>query len=253
MIAQANDLPGPGFYQDIPFATYLSWPYVSNSALSVVKRSPAHYHARLPSEETPAFRLGSLCHTGVLEPASVSTRYCVMPDLTQGILREDGTPYDKPTATKEYGKRVAAYQAMAKERGQVVVDHENFSQMMGVVRAICEHEIARDYLCGDGYVELSMVWDDPETGLRCKGRIDKFKPHQKRISDLKTTRDGSRFENSIFQYGYYRQGAFYRRGVKAIAGIDCEFCIAAIETDEPYAVRAAPLGNDALELGEVMR
>lgn len=60
--------------------------------------------------------------------------------------------------------------------------------------------------------ETVRLWDDPETGLPCKGKLDAVvMPRQRHLIDLKTTscKTKHEFEKSIIEYGYDRQAAFY--------------------------------------------
>ena len=58
---------------------YFATPAASNSALTLMKQSPAHGKERLdnPPAESAAFKLGKLVHCLVLEPAEYEQRYHV--------------------------------------------------------------------------------------------------------------------------------------------------------------------------------
>jgi hypothetical protein len=243
-----SNAPEPGIYENVPFKAYLQWPYISNSGLSGIERSLLHWRNRVPIEETDAMRLGTLCHSGQLEPASIFRNYVVMPDLSKGITTKDGKPAKSPKATDEYAARVEQWEQQH-AADKTVVSQSEFDAMVAVVSAINGNELARKWFTASGPVECAIVWDDPATGLRCKGRLDKMALQIGTIADLKTTRDCLWFGTQIADRRYYRQAAFYIDGVMVLTGEVCQFGLVAVENEKPYGVMAAPLAEDAVELG----
>lgn len=83
-----------------------------------------------------------------------------------------------------------------------------------------EHKLANELLSGNGKDQLSIVWIDEETGIKCKARIDRltafggFSCHV----DLKTARsaDPASFMKDAAKLGYFEQAAHYRAGCEAI-------------------------------------
>ncbi len=245
-----TNAPEPGIYLNIPFEEYLSWPYVNNSSLSYAARSMAHYRYAPPIQPTAAMRFGSLVHCGKLEPAAIGARYAVMPDFSEEIRKEDGSRYSNVRATKAYKEAVAAWRETIGDREECSADELEI--MLGIVQSLVMHDRSRLWLCSDGPCELSIVWDDVPTGIRCKGRIDKLctgtTGHV--LVDLKTTRDASDFQRSIARFGYHRQAAFYSDGLKTLTGIDNHFALVIVEKDAPYGVRAALMSEEARQVGQ---
>lgn len=242
--------PESGIYHDVPFDDYLAWPCVNNSSLGYAARSMAHYRYAPQQEPTEAMRFGSLVHCGKLEPAAIGSRYVVMPDFASEIRRDDGTEYANVKATKVYKEAVAAWRATVGDKE--IVTSEQLETMLGIVNALTLHDFARHTLCRPGATEVCFVWDDPDTGIRCKARVDKWDeaPGQMAIYDLKTTRDAGDFERSIFRFGYHRQAAFYSDGVAACTGeLAVDFGIVCVEKEPPYGVRGAMVGPNTIEIG----
>lgn len=240
--------PPPGIYPNVPFEDYAAWPYISNSKLHAACKSMMHYHEQNYVEENKAMQFGSLCHAGKLDPLSIALRYVVMPAYEKQVRKADGSEYDKPKATAEY-KRLAKEFA-EQNPTKIIVSAVDYTNMVAVVRSLCSHARSRDYLDGPGPCEVSIVWDDTETGLRLKGRLDKLSLESTRITDLKTTRDPLRFEKEIGNRGYHRQGAMYRDGIHALKGVTCEVCLVAVENAAPWGVRAAPVDENSLDAGQ---
>jgi hypothetical protein len=239
--------PDPGIYHNVEFATYCDWDAVNNSSLGSALRSGLHYcHAQeAPRKDTDAFRFGRLAHEGRLEPAAMLDRYAVMPDLTAGIL-VNGSPAKNTKATKEYRERVAKWHE--ENSGREVIEQDRFDDIKGVLNALWSHERSRTWFTSMGPSEVSIVWDDATTGLRCKARIDKI-VSDTLLADMKTTRDATRFESAIHDYGYDRQAAFYLDGWRAVTGQFAQFAFAAVESEAPHGVRAAPASAGVIVSG----
>jgi hypothetical protein len=202
-------------------------------------------------EPTDAMEFGTLCHAAILEPRRLHSRYCVMPDLTAGILKPDGTAYDNVKLTKEYKQRLAQWEEM---ETRICISQDQMSKATAIVEAVRHSERASRWLGNASIdrpdIEVCLVWDDPETGLRCKARLDAIWPDRPVIVDVKTTADACEFSRSICRYGYHRQAAFYIDGATAVLGAAAySFNVIALETAEPFALRCAPMSVTAIETG----
>lgn len=242
--ARVNRKPKPGIYDDVPFAVYQSWPYVNNSALRHAVRSAAHYRHHLDSkrqEDSPVLRFGRLVHA-------------VASDSFEGMLIFGGpewehmrATYSRPMQTREWEHRVAK---LRKKHGPVEVYTADELDAATIIwqRVLATPEAAA--LVQDARREVSLVWDDPTTGIRCKARMDIVSPYW--IADLKTTYDASTFAQSIERFGYHRQMCFYRRGLAQVGagGELLPTYLIAAETREPFGVMAAPLSERLLLRGQ---
>ena len=241
--------PDLGIYEGVSLDEYLSWPYVDHSCLTAGMRSMAHLKAAMdnPREPTEAMQLGTLIHTAALEPGAVADRYVVMPPFENEIRRPDGSAYANVKATRQYKDRVAEFREANADKE--IVTSEQHEIVTSVCQSLLEHKRAREWLGAEGPVEVSIVWDEPTTGVRCKGRIDKWIKGDAKIIDLKTTVDASAAETAIAKFRYHRQMAMYRDGLWLLTGTDCWPALIFVETARPWAVRAALLSPNALKLG----
>lgn len=239
--------PEVGIHENVPFEDYCNWDCVNNSSLSPALQSAKHFeHAKKnPRADTQAFRFGRLCHEGRLEPSLVLDRYAVMPDMTKDILVK-GEPAKKPRATDEYRKRVAEWEDQ--HEGKQIVTQDAYNDVKGVLDALWENTRTRMWFTSEGAAELSLVWIDSISGLKCKARLDKV-AHRQLIVDLKTSRDASRFEASMLDYGYDRQAAFYLDGYRQLTGESAQFAFGVVESAAPHGVRAAPVTPNVIAFG----
>lgn len=238
--------PEPGIHRGVPAEEYFAWDAVSNSRLSLMKRSPLHYRSGF-GDPTAQMRLGSLVHSGVLEPLSIAKRYVFMPDYSNhpDNVTSNGTR-SFSSATTFVKQMQESFRKLNHDKE--IVSEDDYNRMVGMAQALTSHQTSRR-LFAEGEAEVSLVWDDSTTGLRCKARMDWLKPSGSPLCvDLKTTMDGAEFERAIVRYGYHRQMAFYARGLAAL-GIDAEPWICCIETKSPYGVRAARMDSEALACG----
>lgn len=238
--------PEPGIYPDVEFEDYLKWDAVSNSRLKLADQSLAHYRTGWVGGETKALRLGSLTHCGQLEPLELAKRYAVMPDYHR---HEDNVTLEKE---RSYAKTTKYYIAKSEQfreanKDKQIVSASDYDEMMGIVSSLASNEHAMSILGAKGQVEVSIVWNDPETGLLCKGRFDKLMPGK--FGDLKTSADAKGFEKGIIKFGYHRQMALYQQGYEVLTGEILEPNLIAVETSEPYCSRSAPVCEALLEDG----
>ncbi len=245
----SNKPPEPGIFPNVPFEEYLEWDCVSASRLKLAGRSMAHYQVGSNGEPTPSMNLRSLCHAGVLEPLAIAKRYCFMPDYSKhegNVTAKGERSYSVST------KFVLEMQEQFKKLhfDKEIITEESYNKMIGIAGVLGSCPVMRA-LTSEGQPEVSIVWDDPGSRLRCRSRCDWLRVEQGRavLLDLKTTADASEFERAIVRYGYHRQMAFYRRAVEVATGVTPEVRIVAIETAAPYGHKIAPMDPDALDLG----
>jgi hypothetical protein len=91
-------------------------------------------------------------------------------------------------------------------------------------------------LFDEGDSEVTMVWDDPDTGLRCKARADHWNRRTRVMADLKTTDDACEraFGRSVVSYGYDIAHAHYSEGAKALGEPLDDYLFVAQEKKAPY-------------------
>lgn len=226
-------MTGPSVIIDtaMPAAQYHATDAVSASLLKQIQRSPAHAMAYLQQQQepTPAMLFGTAFHTCVLESERFDNEYAV---------------FEGDKRTKD-GK--ATYERLVSE-GKTIISASDYATITAMASAIGDHPAASKLVRGDGQTEVSMFWDDEETGLACKCRTDIWLGRV--IVDLKTTEDASPegFSRSIQIYGYGIQAAHYLAG----SGADA-FLFVAVEKKAPFAVAVYELDPLSLEICEAKR
>lgn len=230
----------PGIHYNIPMREYLALEYMSASALWQIQRSPAHARAyteqfyEIGNDDSIATIVGTAAHTAVLEPEKFERRYLRGPD---------GNWTNKAPKDEVAALRLA-------NPGCVVLKPNKYDAVLAARAAIMSDPTARPLLDEATDVEVTIIWDDPETGIRCKARPDFLVPEWATIADLKSAENaGSHaFAKAIAKFGYHRKAAFYLEGMNAV-GLDrySEFAFVAFEKERPYAVAVYQLFPHDLE------
>ena len=190
--------------------------------------SPLHYkHAaeNWRDDDTLGRALGRECHRLVLEPHRP-------PDY---VIWDGGDRRGK--AWKEFE---------AANVGKTIFKPGEVSAVYAQAEAVLSHPAARSYLEGAEF-EKTIQWNHGTTGLRCKARLDAYKPSV--IVDLKGTptinpRD---FARTCAKMGYHIQLAHYEEGITATTKIrPAKLVIIAVETKAPYDVGVFIIPNDPM-------
>ena len=242
-----GEAPGAGFYEEVTFEVYCSWPYLNHSVLKQIHRSPAH--ARLTMDkvtETSEYQaIGQVLHTAILEPHEIGARYAIIPEEEILAGLQD---YARPRSSKKYRNAVKKFSQL--NEGKMLVSDEDFSQIVMLSEAVIDLGLMNDRYYRN---ELSMVWRDEDSGIWCKGRIDRLVMDDKgnpiKMLDVKKHDDGQDFSRAIRRYKYHSQLAFYQSGVYNLTGRMPEAHIMKVETRPPFVIHVAPLAPRAIQLG----
>ncbi|HNY81179.1 MAG TPA: PD-(D/E)XK nuclease-like domain-containing protein [Candidatus Fermentibacter daniensis] len=202
---------------------YEAYPAVHYSTLKYMMQSPLHYRyaETHPAAETPAMLLGRATHTAVFEPDRLPLEYVVWPH------RRQGRDWDE-------------FKAAAESAGKTVLNGDEYQTALDIRDSVRGQSVAAAML-HRGRPEVMLAWQNQETGLDVKGRLDwiaSLADGSGAIIDLKTTADISPriFAAHAWRLGYYHQAAMYQEGYAATSGGTVLPCyIIAVESKPPHA------------------
>lgn len=228
-----------GLFPGIPFPEYARAEAANHSTLKAFDRSALHAHEAIvhPGDETKAQHVGTAIHTAVLEPERYAVEYLVTPkfDRRTKAGREAWASFEAEHASSEF------------------LTKAEDAACFGMQTACYEHPTARAILDGEGVNEVVAVWDDPDTGTRCKARYDRLTTlgEWSVIADLKSTKDASprAFARDAARYSYHTAAAHYLDGAYTLAPRARRHIIIAVENVPPYAVAVYELDTLAIEQG----
>lgn len=173
----------------------------------------------------------------MLEPLRYAEEYVIAPQVDR--------------RTKDGKETWAAFVEECEAKGRTVISAEDHRVCMAISDRLNKHPAA-SVLFRSGAPELSMFWEDAETGVTCKCRPD-WLIKRTAIIDVKSTTDASAsgFSRAVANYEYHMQAAWYLDGVRACLGDDAPaaFIFAAFEKDAPHAVAFYNADKDMIDLG----
>jgi hypothetical protein len=167
-----------------------------------------------------------------LEPLRFADHYAVRPKGLDG-------------RTKEGRAWKAAHE------GRPVLSEADHGLCIAMRNAVEASPDAAPYLVG-GKVEHALTWDDYETGITCKGRLD-FLRDDGTLVGLKTARSAapSAFEKQGARLGYHLQWAFYHDGLVANGIEPPEVVEIVVESAPPHDVAVYLISYDTIEEGRI--
>jgi exodeoxyribonuclease VIII len=186
-------------------------------------------------EESDALAFGAAYHCALLEPAVYAETYVVQPSFGDCRKKENKAARD-------------AWRA--ENKGKKPVELADARRIEAMAKALREHPRAGKLLVG-GDPELTLLWNDAETGVRCRARADYYLPKLDVVVDVKTTADASEpaFSRDVFRYRYHWQHALYRGGFAACGEKPEHFVFIAQEKEPPYAIGIYQLDDAGVSAG----
>ena len=221
----------PAIVLNMPNEDYHNHDSISNSGLSLVSRSPAHYAFRTPWAATRAMDIGTAFHTALLEPERFKAEYVT----TEG---NDRRKVEYKDAAKVYG-------------GDKTLTANEGASVSVMSESIRSNDAAQELLSSPGYAEVSFFVKDPETGCVLRCRFD-WLTHTGFAIDLKKTQDCREFafSKSVLMYRYHCQAAMYSHVYELVMGKPLEsFKFLAVEEQPPCANVLYDLDAFAMQIG----
>lgn len=227
----------PFISRQMPAAEYHARPETSNSQLKKLAITPADYKWAKENQlqSTDALEFGHVFHTLLLEPQLLDQQCVEYPDRRAGKVWE-------AFKAKHAGKTIL------RSNG----DH-SMAQARGMADSLLQHPWGRKLFLGQAEREISLFWQDKDTGIPCRGRLDLIK-HGKRpvLVDLKTDIDPSPqgFWKKIRNFDYHVQAAFYYDGYFAATGVEpAAFVFGMVRKSAPHLCAFYEVSDALLEAG----
>lgn len=214
----------PGIYYDMPEREYHADPcdepsLSSSIAVKLLHESAMHArhaHPKLnphaPKEYKTEYDFGSGVHALVLE--GENSRFLV---------------YDDPNSTGWRKNVEKEFRDAAREAGKIPLLQNQYNKIARV-----SSSLKRQRPFVDGKPEVTMIWQEPN-GVWCRIRIDWLLDSRERIEDLKTSQSANpnAFSRTIWSLHYDVQNGLYRRGLKALEGVESAFRWVVAEIEPP--------------------
>ncbi len=239
-MTSSTQFPSIGIHRGVADDTYHAFDAASSSRLKLLDRSPAHLRAELDEPKSYSWhqKLGIAAHAAILTPMLFDRDFTMLPA--------------GHNARTKAGK--ALQQELAERYGEMrVLKRDEHAACIAMRKAVLAHKEAGRLLklCPDREVSLVANMPTGNGNLLCKARFDAVSFGSRMIVDIKTTKDAQpeAFGKSAWNYGYYRQAAFYMHMAAALGQPIEQYYIIAVEKEAPYAVSVHSIGDDLLQFG----
>lgn len=225
-----------GIYLNIPEKEYRALPYVCYSSLKHIAadgKSPAHYKALKDhkGKTTRAMEFGNLVHDAILEPG----KFEGIEPLPDTIKQRHGRDWENFKLLHPDVEFLPTAQYFEWKKSRDLA--------FEIVGRLKQDPVIWLFINPEtNYTEVTIIWTDPETGIKCKGRLDALDKQLRHIGDPKTTYHQTPYGvvKDAFTKGYYIQVAMYTDGLvhaynsmKKKARVDMGFKLDKMSLDSP--------------------
>lgn len=231
-------------------ADYHAHPSIGSSRLKLLSVPAKFKHP--PEYDSPALRFGSAFHAWVEgNPIHIAGLDCPRRSNSdrqrwENFFNAHGSRIDCPITDLPASEWDAEF---TRQTGHIIASPAQIAAIQGMAARIAANPDAMACMTG-GKSELSIFWEDSETGIQLKCRPD----HLNSIfcGELKSAADASEraFQGAIMRYGYHISAAMYLDGIKAAgAAIDPAHRFVVVEKTAPYLCAVYQLSDSALAAG----
>ena len=236
ILLPVKDIP-TGRWRGIPDTVYHRLPGLSASGakLLVPPSCPAKYKANRdnPPPSNAVFDLGKAVHKLVLG---------------------EGEPLQIIDAKDWRSKAASEARNEAYAAGVIPILVGDFAQIKAMSDAVLAHPVAGKLIDDSvGEAEVSLLADDPDTGVRLKARPDWSTERDGRLwlVDLKTTQTAEprAFAKRAADYRYHLQAAWYVQVAALLVDPCAAFVFVAVEKEPPYLVSVTEWDGEAMTEG----
>jgi len=214
---------------------------ISHSGLDEVIEDPTDYYEKrilklYGDEDTDAFAFGRKLHDALLQPGEFGAGVVTIPETA---LNHQG---------HRKGPKWKAFEA--KHAGRVLLKSDE--PLARMIASAARSSVVRNLIANDGDYEQSVFWHNDEFDVDCRCRFDFIHLDRETIVDIKSTKGGGSPQwnsQTVFNFGYHRQAAFYCDGAEELYGIRPKFIFIFMSKKPPYRVDIHDLTDDYIELG----
>jgi len=215
----------PGIYYDLSRAEYDAIPGVNKSTLWKFWQNPRAFElAGKVFKDSDPMRWGRLFES-VLFGEDLS-EFVVLTKAKRDELLAQAQERQGKKASSKFSKNLTEYRQWKEEQeqaGLTIISEWTLSQVNAAVDEMREEPSCAALLGVPFRTQVAVVWNDPATGLLCKGLIDMVTEGDQALADIKTTSaiaTASRltapwkFRNQVRDLGYHVQAYAYLAGWK---------------------------------------
>lgn len=253
----------PGIYNDITFDEYIRIDAINHSTLTrFMSESPFHFKYKMDNglyKVTNALSEGRVIHEAVLEPDKFKEKYVEEPNdwreykpIMSSYMKKYCKEKEEEAGEKGNGgmyfisKNSKAWKLIDKTFRKKCEDEgkkpisTNLLYKCRQIRKNLKDNTACQKLFEGSKFEITIVWIDEETGLKCKGRLDVNSNMEGYACDVKKTRSTKPFlfAKDVRKYHYNSQASFYMDGAVKVGHEEFKaFVWLACEDEDPFYIQ----------------
>ena len=246
----------PGWHYDVPMEAYLADEGLGSSGLQDFKVSAHYYRFRMNRKRKPSTAMtnGSAYHTAVLEPKLFDKLYVIAGQCDGRKANGDrcqnpGSRIYKRNSYCGVKGHHPKPDYVEKVGGPEIVEKDDRDAMIIARDILHKHKHIMKYFKGAGASEVTGIWVDEASGVRCKIRIDRELERADHHVDLKYTASAAfrKFKRQVWTMGWMHRSAFYRRGMAALGKPANASIIIASESEPAHDCNLFILDESQLE------
>lgn len=250
----------PGIFYDMPMRYYIALEALNAGTIkTLLDRCPraawyeSAWNPDRPRDDTDASDAGSIAHSIFLEG---SEGVCQVFNPSQ-YPNKDG----KGVASGWTNGAIREARAACRAAGKIPVLAADMGEIRAMVAAAqtfveslreTEPAVWRMFQPDGGRSEVTFVWREGD--LLCKARTDRVANDFAVVTDYKSSGmsvEPDRWSRSqLVSLGYYISAAWYRRGIRALTGVDPVYLFLCGELDAPYLHSLVGIDPAGLALGD---
>jgi exodeoxyribonuclease VIII len=217
----------PGIYPGMSRAEYYQIDALNISLLIEGERSMDHlkYAMENRKDSTDAMDRGTALHLAVFEPSEFEKKVTFYPHPSSKGKVRNGSEWEHFKESRDE---------------DLILRPVDFQKVISMRDALKRHARARELLESRGTGEMAAIWKDKNTGLLCKGLLDRFCScwGYTCLPDLKSTTDARpiEFAKTVYNLHYHTKAAWYLDGLASIADVPRRFLWIAIESQPPHGI-----------------
>jgi len=248
---EREEPPLDGIYLNIPEEEYHNWDCFSYSMVKPLNRSMKHLDLWMKEgsqklKNKKNVTSGNLVECLALEPELFNSKFEFYPETCKKKVKKE--TMDIPfTLSTDDGKEI---RDKILNSGKLPITKEMYENAKKAVSALEDNEFSFELLF-KGTRQLSIVWTDKSTNVKCKCRLDNLNEIGNSIADLKTTFDAYYpvFIKTIGNMGWHVQGGSYQQATEYFYNDVFSYTIIGVEPEYPFGVTCITLREDSLTTG----
>lgn len=203
-------------------------------------------------ESTPAMDLGTLSHSIILEGHADNF----------AVINPEHYPSTTGSIPKGWtNKAIKEARDLVESAGQIAVLPPVMKDAKAMAASVGRYldrvrltapEIPAAFQPGGGDAEITITWTDAHD-VPCRVRPDLLSTDRRLCIDLKTTGMSANpmvwSRQNMVNLSSYVSAALYKRGIKAMYGVECEYVFLVVNTSPPYLCSLVGCDPHALEIG----